>query len=84
MQEYRFGKMVFPHYFCKHCGVHTHITGDIPPLGGELVMVQVNCLDDAEPEEIGEAPIKFINNLDDKVRIGRYRWTCDRLLIGAA
>jgi hypothetical protein len=67
LTEYRFGRRVVPHYFCKHCGVHTHMTGDHPNKG-PTVMVHPNCLDDIPPQEIGDAPIRFINNLEDTVR----------------
>ena len=67
LTKYTFGKQIIPHYFCKHCGVHTHLTGVIPGLG-EQVMVQVNCLDDVTPQELAEAPVRFIDNLNDTVR----------------
>jgi hypothetical protein len=43
------------------------LTGVIPGLG-EQVMVQVNCLDDVEPKDLAEAPVRFIDNLNDTVR----------------
>jgi hypothetical protein len=79
LQEYSYGNKVFPHYFCKHCGVHTHLTGNIPPMGGELVMVRINCLDDVEPKELVDAPIKYFDNLNDVVCYavidGALHWT---------
>ncbi len=70
LTQYTYNKREIPHYFCKHCGVHTHLTGTIPELG-EQVLIQVNCLDDVEPKELAEAPVKFIDNLNDAVRDDR-------------
>ena len=67
LTKYTYNKREIPHYFCKHCGVHTHLTGVIPGLG-EQVLVQVNCLDDVEPKDLAEAPVRFIDNLNDTVR----------------
>jgi hypothetical protein len=31
--------------FCKHCGVHSFGSGDLPQLGGKFVTIHVNALD---------------------------------------
>jgi hypothetical protein len=36
-------------------------------MGGDLVMVHINCLDDVEPKELVDAPIKYFDNLNDVV-----------------
>jgi hypothetical protein len=66
LTKYTYNKELFPHYFCKHCGVHTHLTGTIPELGDQ-VFVQVNCLDDAKPQDLAEAPVRYLDNLNDTV-----------------
>lgn len=37
-------------YFCKRCGIHTHAAGHVEQLGGDIVTVNVNCLEDFERE----------------------------------
>lgn len=67
LTKYTYNSQKFPHYFCKHCGVQTHLTGHIPPMGGDVVMIHVNCLDDVEPRELVDAPLRYFDNLNDAV-----------------
>jgi hypothetical protein len=71
LTAYLFGRKTIPHYFCKHCGTHTHMTG-APPGLGETVFVHINCLDNIDPREIGDVPVKFIDNLNDKVGLSSF------------
>ena len=52
-------------YFCRICGIRTHGAGDIPELGGPYVGVQIPALDDATPEEIIAAPVRWMDGLND-------------------
>ena len=52
-------------YFCRICGVRTHGAGDIPEIGGPYVGVQVPALDDATPDEIIAAPVRWMDGLND-------------------
>ncbi|WP_204275423.1 hypothetical protein, partial [Enterobacter hormaechei] len=51
--------------FCKHCGVRPFGRGNVPEIGGEYVSIQVATLDNAEPAELIEAPLKYFNGRDD-------------------
>ena len=49
---YRWGGMTGTRYFCKHCGITTHLRGHLPELGGDYVSVNLNTLDDVDPQAI--------------------------------
>ena len=51
--------------FCRICGARTHGAGDIAEIGGPCVGVQIPALDDATPEEIIAAPIRWMDGLND-------------------
>jgi hypothetical protein len=53
------------HLFCKHCGVRAFAWGDDPALGGKFYAVRVNCLDNVDPNELINAPIKYYDGLHD-------------------
>ena len=48
LSSYEWGAKVSRRYFCKHCGVHCHATGNLPELGGEYVSINYNTLDDVD------------------------------------
>ena len=66
LSDYRFGSGQGSHLFCKHCGVRSFETGDIPQIGGAYVSVKVACLDDLDPAEIVAAPVHHANGRDNK------------------
>lgn len=47
------------HWFCKTCGTRLWTQGNIEMLGGQVVMVCINALDDVSVEELAEAKIYF-------------------------
>lgn len=61
LSEYRFGSGQARHMFCKHCGNRPFSTGDIPEVGGAYVSIYLACLDDASPEELADAPVKYMD-----------------------
>ena len=63
--EYRFGTMAGRYFFCKYCGIHLFSRANIENLGGEIVSVQLATLDDADPEELADAPIHFADGRND-------------------
>jgi hypothetical protein len=46
-------------YFCVECGVRTHELGSADYMGGDFVGIFVNTLDDAPPQDLIAAPIRY-------------------------
>ena len=64
LADYQFGQRRLHHRFCKHCGVRPFSKGR-DAKGNEFRAVRVNCLDDVNPQELIEAPVKYFNMLHD-------------------
>jgi hypothetical protein len=58
LSEYRFGSHHIEHRFCRLCGVKTFGRGHLDEIG-DFVAISIACLDDATPQELAAAPIKF-------------------------
>ncbi len=55
-------KSDFAHFlFCKHCGVRVYGRGDNPHIGGAYVSVVLSTLDDLDPAELVEAPVRHFD-----------------------
>lgn len=64
--DYRFSpESPIHHHFCRSCGVSTFGKGDIPEVGGAYVSVRLGSLDDVEPSELADAPVKYFNGRDN-------------------
>jgi hypothetical protein len=61
----QFGTKGGHHLFCKHCGVRSFERGYVEQIGGDYVSVNVMALDDADLDEIVEAPVRYANGRDD-------------------
>lgn len=66
LASYRFTPdSTLQHRFCRHCGVRLLLTGHVEELGGDFVNVAVATLDDVEPAELVEAPIRYLDGKND-------------------
>lgn len=51
--------------FCKTCGVRPFGTLNKPQLGGEIVGINIACLDDVDSEELANFKIKYMDGKND-------------------
>jgi hypothetical protein len=65
LSDYQFASKSGHHLFCKHCGVRSFERGYVEQIGGDYVSVKVMALDDADLNEILEAPVRYANGRDN-------------------
>jgi len=49
---YEWGAKISKRHFCKVCGIHCFGLGHMAQLGGDYVSVNLNCLDDFDPNQV--------------------------------
>ena len=59
LTTYEFNSNSVQHLFCKTCGVKSFGRGNIPEMGGAFVSIQLATLDDVQPSELIDAPVRF-------------------------
>ena len=59
LTDYQFNNKVGHHLFCKHCGVRPFARGYVAEIGGDYVAVQLSALDNVDPTELIESPVRF-------------------------
>lgn len=59
LSDYQFNTCSVHHLFCRHCGVRPFGRGHIAEMGGDFVSINVACLDDAQPQELIDAPLRY-------------------------
>ena len=65
LNDYQFGTKSAHHLFCRHCGIRSFGRGYVEQIGGHHVPVQLTSLDNATPEELIAAPVKYANGRDN-------------------
>ncbi|BDA77700.1 aldehyde-activating protein [Leptospira kobayashii] len=62
---HQFGTKSNAHYFCKNCGIRVYSKGHVKEIGGDYISISIASLDDAEPSELIEAPVRFFDGLNN-------------------
>jgi hypothetical protein len=65
LSDYQFGTLSAHHLFCRNCGVRAFGRGYVEQIGGDYVSVNLACLDDAEPQELIDAPVRWCDGRAD-------------------
>ena len=65
LSDYQFGSKSGHHLFCRTCGVQAFGRGNVPEIGGEYVSVNLACLDDLDPTELADAPVRYMDGRGD-------------------
>jgi hypothetical protein len=65
LSDYQFGTKAGHHLFCKHCGVRSFERGYVEQIGGDYISIKVASLDDVDPKELIDAPVKYANGRDN-------------------
>lgn len=65
LSDYEFGTHSVHHLFCRTCGVRPFGRGHIAEMGGDFVSINLGALDDADPAELAEAPVRYSNGRDN-------------------
>lgn len=67
LTKYQFNKKIDQHLFCTICGVRSFVIGN-SPRWGEFYAVNVTCLDGISIEELVNAPVTYLDGLNDNWR----------------
>lgn len=71
LTDYQFGSGTIHHVFCRTCGVKPFgramldIVFNGEAMRGEYYAINLGCLEDATPEELAEAPVRYEDGRHD-------------------
>jgi hypothetical protein len=65
LSNYQFAGKQAHHLFCKNCGVRSFGKGHVEEIGGDYVAIYLSTLDDATPQELIDAPLKYFDGRND-------------------
>ena len=59
LSDYQFATKSGHHLFCRNCGVRAFGRGHVKEIGGDYVAVQMASLDNVDPQELIDAPVRY-------------------------
>ena len=65
MTDYTLKNPEIHNLFCKKCGAHAYHRGNLPQLGGEIISINVACLDDIQPSELAALGVRYADGRND-------------------
>jgi hypothetical protein len=65
LSDYQFNTRSAHHLFCRYCGVRPFGRGHVEEIGGDYVSINLACLDDAEAQELIDAPLHFYDGCNN-------------------
>lgn len=65
LSDYQFGTMSGHHRFCSACGCAPFGDGYVEEIGGAFVSISLACLDEVDPSELAELPIRYMDGRND-------------------
>lgn len=65
LSDYQFGTMNGHHRFCSACGCAPFGDGYVEEIGGAFVSISLACLDEVDPSELAELPIRYMDGRND-------------------
>jgi hypothetical protein len=68
LTDYTISNPEFHQLFCKKCGIHAYHTYNAPLLGGEIVSVNVACLDDFPASEAAVVGVRYSDGRNNNWR----------------
>jgi hypothetical protein len=69
LSNYQFGSKAGHHLFCRNCGVRPFGRGYVEAIGGDYVAIQMSALDDVEPADLIDAPVRVGDGRNNKWHI---------------
>ncbi len=61
LADYQFATKSAHHRFCRTCGVTPFGNGYVEAIGGAYYSVNLACLDDLDPKDLAEAPVRYMD-----------------------
>jgi hypothetical protein len=65
LSDYQFNTASVHWSFCRHCGVRSFGTGNIPEVGGAFVSIMVSSLDGVDDAILAALPVRYANGRDN-------------------
>jgi hypothetical protein len=66
LTDYQFNTKSSHSLFCRRCGVRSFERGHLEQIGGDYVSIKLAALDNVDPKELIDAPVKYADGRNNK------------------